>query len=107
MAKTVDYYFTTVSPFSYLGHQQFAQIVAKHGARVNVKPMDLGKIFPVSGGIPLKQRAAQRQAYRLVELERFDEALVYFERALAINPNLEGIIKLKQAVEKRTHRPLV
>jgi 2-hydroxychromene-2-carboxylate isomerase len=75
LAKTVDYYFTTVSPFSYLGHQRFAQIVAKHGARVNLKPVDLGKIFPVSGGIPLKQRAAQRQAYRLVELARWRDVL--------------------------------
>ena len=66
MARTVDYYFTTVSPFSYLGHQRFAEIVAKHGAAVNVKPIDLGKVFPVSGGIPLKQRAPQRQAHRAV-----------------------------------------
>jgi carboxymethylenebutenolidase len=34
--------------------------------------MDLGaKVFPVSGGLPLPQRAPQRQAYRLVELDRF------------------------------------
>ena len=75
MARTVDYYFTTVSPFSYLGHQRFAEIVAKHGAAVNVKPIDLGKVFPVSGGIPLKQRAPQRQAYRLVELARWRDTL--------------------------------
>jgi 2-hydroxychromene-2-carboxylate isomerase len=75
LAKTVDYYFTSVSPFSYLGHQRFAEIVAKRGATVNVKPIDLGKIFPVSGGLPLKQRAPQRQAYRLVELARWRDAL--------------------------------
>jgi 2-hydroxychromene-2-carboxylate isomerase len=75
LARTVDYYFTVISPFSYLGHQRFAQIVAKRGATVNVKPIDLGKIFPVSGGLPLKQRAPQRQAYRLVELARWRDAL--------------------------------
>jgi carboxymethylenebutenolidase len=37
--------------------------------------MDLGKVFPVSGGLPLSQRAPQRQAYRLVELARFRDAL--------------------------------
>jgi len=38
--------------------------------------MDLGgKVFPVSGGLPLGQRAPQRQAYRLVELARFRDAL--------------------------------
>ena len=39
--------------------------------------MDLGnRIFPVSGGVPLGQRPPQRKAYRLVELERFCEAMV-------------------------------
>ena len=75
MAKTVDYYFTTVSPWSYLGHETFARRVAKHGAAVRVKPVDYGRIFPVSGGLPLKQRAPQRQAYRLVELKRWGEQL--------------------------------
>jgi 2-hydroxychromene-2-carboxylate isomerase len=75
LARTVDYYFSTISPFSYLGHQRFAQIAAKRGAAVNVRPIDLAKIFPVSGGLPLKQRAPQRQAYRLVELARWRDAL--------------------------------
>ena len=36
--------------------------------------MDLGgKVFPISGGLPLGQRAPQRQAYRLLELQRFSE----------------------------------
>jgi carboxymethylenebutenolidase len=42
---------------------------------VRVKPVDYGKVFPVSGGLPLKQRALQRQAYRLVELRRFRDHL--------------------------------
>jgi 2-hydroxychromene-2-carboxylate isomerase len=45
------------------------------GAAVRVKPMDLGEIFPVSGGLPLAKRAPQRQAYRLVELQRFSSHL--------------------------------
>jgi 2-hydroxychromene-2-carboxylate isomerase len=32
-------------------------------------------VFPLSGGLPLGQRAPQRQAYRLVELQRFSEHL--------------------------------
>lgn len=40
-------------------------------AAVRVLPMDLGKVFPVSGGLPLAKRPPQRQAYRLVELRRF------------------------------------
>jgi 2-hydroxychromene-2-carboxylate isomerase len=45
------------------------------GASVRVLPMDLGQVFPVSGGLPLPKRAPQRQAYRLAELRRFSDAL--------------------------------
>ena len=72
---TVDYYLAPVSPWTYLGHERFARIAAATGTQVRVRPMDLGKVFPVSGGLPLGQRAPQRQAYRLVELARFRDAL--------------------------------
>jgi carboxymethylenebutenolidase len=45
------------------------------GATLRVKPMDLGEIFPVTGGVPLPKRSPQRQAYRLVELKRFADHL--------------------------------
>jgi 2-hydroxychromene-2-carboxylate isomerase len=44
-------------------------------ATVRVLPVDLGRVFPVSGGLPLPKRAPQRQAYRLLELKRFSEYL--------------------------------
>jgi carboxymethylenebutenolidase len=50
-------------------------MAAEAGATVRIKPMDLGKIFPLTGGLPVGQRSAQRQAYRLVELRRFAEHL--------------------------------
>ncbi|TMG83624.1 MAG: 2-hydroxychromene-2-carboxylate isomerase [Betaproteobacteria bacterium] len=75
MSKSVDYFFTPVSPFTYMGHDRFVAIAARHGASINVKPVDLGKVFAVSGGLPLKQRAAQRQAYRLFELKRWSRLL--------------------------------
>ncbi len=75
MAKVVDYYFTPVSPYAYLGHERLVSIAARHGASINVKPCDVGKVFSVSGGLPLKQRAPQRQAYRLTELERWPKFL--------------------------------
>jgi 2-hydroxychromene-2-carboxylate isomerase len=75
MSKTVDYYFTPVSPWAYLGHERALTIAAAAGATLDPKPVDYGRIFPVSGGLPLKQRAAQRQAYRLVELKRWSAHL--------------------------------
>jgi 2-hydroxychromene-2-carboxylate isomerase len=71
----IDYYFTPQSPWTYLGHQRFVDIAENAGAAVRVLPVDFGKVFPLSGGLPLGQRAPQRQAYRLVELQRFSEHL--------------------------------
>jgi 2-hydroxychromene-2-carboxylate isomerase len=75
MAKQIDYYLTPTSPWTYLGHERFAQIAKRHGATVAVKPVDYGVIFPQSGGLPLAKRAPQRQAYRLQELARWREHL--------------------------------
>lgn len=71
MPRSIDYYLSPMSPWTYLGHARLAEIARKHGATVNVKPVDYGKIFPVSGGLPLSRRAPQRQTYRLVELARW------------------------------------
>ena len=76
MPQTVDYYFAPQSPWAYLGHQRLRDVAKAAGAIVRVLPVDLGgKVFPISGGLPLGQRAPQRQAYRLVELKRFSEHL--------------------------------
>ena len=75
MTKLIDYYFTPISPFMYLGHDRLVAIARKHGATIAVKAINLGDVFPVSGGLPLTKRAPQRQAYRLVELRRWSEYL--------------------------------
>ena len=75
MARSVDYYFTPQSPWTYLGHARFAALVKAAGATVRVRPIDFGAVFPVSGGLPLGKRAPQRQAYRLVDLARFSRHL--------------------------------
>ncbi|MFN5512619.1 MAG: 2-hydroxychromene-2-carboxylate isomerase [Burkholderiales bacterium] len=68
--KSVHYFFTPVSPWTYMGHARFVQMAEQHGARILLRPVDLGRVFPVSGGLPLAKRAAQRQTYRLKELAR-------------------------------------
>jgi carboxymethylenebutenolidase len=83
MSKTIDYYFSPQSPWSYLGHERFAEIAKAAGAKINVLPVDLGRVFPVSGGLPLAKRAPQRQTYRLVELRRFSE---FLGRPLNVQP---------------------
>jgi len=75
MTKTVEYFMTPVSPFTYLGHARLREICAKHQAGIQLRVMDLGKVFPVSGGLPLKDRPAQRRAYRMMELKRWRDFL--------------------------------
>ncbi len=75
MDKTIDYYFSPMSPWSYLGHERLGNIARKHRAQIRVKPVDFTKIFPASGGVPVAKRAPQRQKYRLVELARWKSFL--------------------------------
>ena len=75
MAKIIDYYFSPMSPWTFLGHGRFTEIARKRGALIVPKPVDYGRIFPLSGGVPVAKRAAQRQAYRLVELDRWSKHL--------------------------------
>ena len=75
MSRQIDYYFATISPWTYLGHDRLVAIARKHGATIAVKPVNFGDVFPASGGLPLSKRAPQRQAYRLVELKRWREFL--------------------------------
>jgi 2-hydroxychromene-2-carboxylate isomerase len=75
VSKTIEYYFAPQSPWTYLGHERLSDIAQAAGAQIRVYPVDLGRVFPVSGGLPLPKRAPQRQAYRLLELKRYSEFL--------------------------------
>jgi 2-hydroxychromene-2-carboxylate isomerase len=81
--QIVQYYFAPPSPWSYLGHKRFADILERAGAEVAVKPADMGRVFSVSGGLPLAKRPPQRQAYRLQELRRWSE---FLKMPLNLNP---------------------
>jgi len=73
--KSCQYYFAPHSPWAYLGHERFVALCRQHGVAIDLRPLDLGKVFPASGGLPLAKRAPQRQAYRLTELARWSEYL--------------------------------
>lgn len=73
--KTIEYFMTPVSPYAYFGHDRLRALAARQGATIELHLMDLGQVFPVSGGVALKDRAPQRQAYRLLELARWRDFL--------------------------------
>ena len=66
----IDYFFATVSPYTYLAGTRLEEIAAKHGLSINYKPLDVIALFSRTGGIPPKDRHPSRQEYRLQELRR-------------------------------------
>lgn len=66
----IDYYFATLSPYTYLAGTRFEEIAAKHGATVTYKPLDIMALFSRTGGTPPKDRHPNRVEYRAQELPR-------------------------------------
>lgn len=66
----IDYYFSSVSPFTYLAGTRLEQIAKKHGATIRYKPLDIMALFARTGGIAPKDRHPTRLDYRAQELRR-------------------------------------
>jgi 2-hydroxychromene-2-carboxylate isomerase len=71
MPRQVDYYFSFLSPWAYVGHGSFRDLVSTYGLKINYKPVVLVDLFSETGGLPLMKRHPVRQRYRLVELQRW------------------------------------
>jgi len=70
MAKEIDYYYTSTSPFTWFGHKAICSVAEKHGKKLNYKPVNLMEVWKTSGAVPPPQRPPMRQRYRLLELQR-------------------------------------
>ena len=73
MHRSIDYYFSLVSPWAYIGHATFMNLTQRHSLDVNFKPVSLPTVFAETGGLPLNKRAPARQRYRIMELQRWRE----------------------------------
>src|SRR3954468_11082690 len=71
MPRQVDYYYSFQSPWAYIGHKPFCEVVAMYRLKVNHKPVVLVDLFSETGGLPLMKRHPVRQRYRMVELQRW------------------------------------
>jgi 2-hydroxychromene-2-carboxylate isomerase len=69
----IDYYFSTLSTWSYVGARAFREITQRHGACVSHKPTNLLTLFEATGGLPAGQRPPQRQAWRKIEMARWSK----------------------------------
>ena len=70
----IDYYFTVLSPFTYLAGDRLEKIAAKHNATIAYKPVDIMKLFSEMGGTPPAQRHESRKEYRLQDLKHLQKA---------------------------------
>ena len=66
----IDYFFSTPSPFAYLAGTRLEEVVAKHGATLTYKPMDIITLFGRTGGVSPKDRHPSRQELRAQEMTR-------------------------------------
>lgn len=66
----IDYYFSTLSPYTYLAGTRLEEIAASHDATIRYKPVDIVALFGKTGGTPPKDRHVSRQEHRLQEMRR-------------------------------------
>ncbi len=66
----IEYYFSVLSPFTYLAGDRLEHIAGRRKAVIVYKPFDIIEVFGRTGGVPPKDRHASRQAYRLQDLSR-------------------------------------
>lgn len=66
----IDYFCSTLSPFTYLAGMRLEEIASRHGATVTYKPFDVIALFGRTGGVPQKDRHPNRNAYRAQDLPR-------------------------------------
>ncbi|MGR3290081.1 MAG: 2-hydroxychromene-2-carboxylate isomerase [Paracoccaceae bacterium] len=66
----IDYFFATMSPFTYFAGDGLEKIAEKHGATITYKPLNIMELFKRTGGIAPADRHVSRQEYRIQELKR-------------------------------------
>ena len=71
----IDYFFATISPFTYLAGNRLEEVAARHGAQVRYVPINAPALFPRTGGRVLAERHESRKEYRLQELRRWSRRL--------------------------------
>ncbi|MFV0358367.1 2-hydroxychromene-2-carboxylate isomerase [Tropicimonas sp.] len=66
----IDYFFSTLSPFTYLAGDRLEALAERHGATIGYRPFDIMAVFARTGTPPPGERHPSRQEYRLQELRR-------------------------------------
>lgn len=69
MANPIQFYYDFASPYGYMAATKISALAAKHGRAVEWKPILLGVVFKVTGGVPLPS-APLKGDYSRRDMER-------------------------------------
>jgi 2-hydroxychromene-2-carboxylate isomerase len=87
MTKTIDYFFSIGSPWSFIGHDAFVDLARRFGAEI--RPI-LTTVIEENGGIYARNRPDARRAYWTKDLKRWSavrgKALNFDNRAALSDP---------------------
>ena len=67
----IEYYFSPLSGYAYLGHHKFLDIAEQSGAEVRFCPVDIAKVFAASGTTPPARQSEARIRYRQEDMARY------------------------------------
>ena len=82
MRKTIDYFFSPASGFTYLGHQALMALAAEVGAMVRFHPVDIRRVYAEMGTTHPLEQCEARQSYRIEDQRRWARL-----RGLRMTPN--------------------
>jgi len=68
--RRITYYFSLLSPFTYLAGDRLEWIAERRGVEIDYRPTDIMKVFAAMGTPPVPQRHVSRQEYRAQDLQR-------------------------------------
>lgn len=71
MAGVIEYFYSTRSSFTYLGHAEIVRLARRHGRHLLHRPMFLSVVVPGTGGIPFGERHPARLARAWEDLLRW------------------------------------
>ncbi len=73
MSASIDYYFSTLSTWAYIGHRAFHEMAVRQAVTINYRPVALLEVFEETETAPLPKRHPTRQRLRWLELQRWRE----------------------------------
>ncbi|MDX5363753.1 MAG: 2-hydroxychromene-2-carboxylate isomerase [Pseudazoarcus pumilus] len=70
MTVTIDYFYSPMSGYAYLGEPRLRQIADAAGARLRYRPMDVVRVFAATDTVPPFKQSEARLSYRREDLAR-------------------------------------